>query len=592
MIQNRFRSLWINKLRKKWREYHWFIIGLVGFASFLSGLHGFKYLDPSPNFSWFDAFYCTLQLFVFEYSFVQLKEGLALNAARFLLPLVAGYTVVQALFALLHDHVQLFLLRYTRDHVIVCGVGEKGSRFVNHFVHQEYRVVVIERRTTHSMREEYGAQGVIWISGDATDYSLLDKAKVQKAQYLICVCGDDGDNAQIVVHARTLCKQRQGEPLLCLMHVVDPQLHNLMRGVEIEDKNIHGIRMQLFNLFMVGARNLWSRFPAFILSEVETGKYQPHLVIIGLGNLGQSLVVHAAQLWSNRLSDNVERLQITLVDQEVDSKKARLESQYPGLEQQCQFQTENLDVRSREFRRYRFIHEQERNPVSMLYICLEDDSTALSTGLQLHYDMDASRVPIVVCLTQDKGLAAFVNELEPSGKGFLYKLHVFGLLDSTCRPGLLLETTNETLARSIHEEYVRQEKSKGMSAQNNPALVSWEDLPIDIKRSNREQADDIGQKLRSIDCGYRPLAGWGISRFEFTPLEIECLARQEHERWLAERTAQGWKYAQCPKCYAKKTSPDLLPWEELSEASKEKDRCAIKSIPQILARAGFAVYRK
>jgi hypothetical protein len=185
-----------------------------------------------------------------------------------------------------------------------------------------------------------------------------------------------------------------------------------------------------------------------------------------------------------------------------------------------------------------------------------------------------------------------VNELEPIGSGFLNKIHVFGLFDSTCRPGLLFETTNETLARSIHEQYVRHEQSKGLTAQSNPALVPWEDLSYDLKRSNRAQAEDISQKLSNIDYAYRPLTGWGIQRFEFTPLEVEHLARMEHERWVAERTAQGWRYASGPKNYAEKTSPDLLPWDELPESSREKDRNAIKVIPQILARAGFAIYRR
>jgi hypothetical protein len=66
------------------------------------------------------------------------------------------------------------------------------------------------------------------------------------------------------------------------------------------------------------------------------------------------------------------------------------------------------------------------------------------------------------------------------------------------------------------------------------------------------------------------------------------LAESEHERWLREKQAAGWKEApQTDK--ARKLHQSQVPWEQLPEAEKEKDRMLVRGIPIILARAGYAV---
>ncbi|NIN65134.1 MAG: hypothetical protein GTO63_10630 [Anaerolineae bacterium] len=40
-----------------------------------------------------------------------------------------------------------------------------------------------------------------------------------------------------------------------------------------------------------------------------------------------------------------------------------------------------------------------------------------------------------------------------------------------------------------------------------------------------------------------------------------------------------------------KMNPALVPWEELPEEQKDKDRDLVRGIPDILARAGYAIVR-
>jgi hypothetical protein len=116
-------------------------------------------------------------------------------------------------------------------------------------------------------------------------------------------------------------------------------------------------------------------------------------------------------------------------------------------------------------------------------------------------------------------------------------------------------------------------------------------LPEGIKESNRYQADHIGVKLKAVGYGIAPLADWDADKFEFAPEEVERMAQMEHERFVEERLRAKWRYAPGEKHLRRKSSPLLIPWENLPDAEKDKNRNTIRGLPIFLARAGFQVYR-
>jgi hypothetical protein len=206
------------------------------------------------------------------------------------------------------------------------------------------------------------------------------------------------------------------------------------------------------------------------------------------------------------------------------------------------------------------------------------------------------KVPIVMRMSRDAGLATLLKE--DRGALDYSQLHVFGLLDRACSVEALLGGRHEILARAIHEDYVRHQKEAGATPKTNPSMVDWDVLPEDLKESNRHQADHIEVKLKAIGCGIQTLTDWGAASFELLPEEVkevfdvELLAKMEHERWCEERRFQGWSYAPGQKNINKKTSPHLVPWEELSEEIKEYDRNTVRGLPSFLAQAGFQIYRR
>jgi hypothetical protein len=149
----------------------------------------------------------------------------------------------------------------------------------------------------------------------------------------------------------------------------------------------------------------------------------------------------------------------------------------------------------------------------------------------------------------------------------------------------------DVLARVIHEEYCREAIRRGETPAETSSLRSWEELPADLQASNREQAADIPAKLRTLGYELEPSRADVGPLLVLAPQEIEMLARREHDRWMESRLRQGWQYAPGPKDEARKTTPYMVPWDDLPETEREKDSASVRNIPHLLAIARFRVRR-
>jgi hypothetical protein len=152
---------------------------------------------------------------------------------------------------------------------------------------------------------------------------------------------------------------------------------------------------------------------------------------------------------------------------------------------------------------------------------------------------------------------------------------------------VLLGSAREALAEAIHDRYRRDNADK--RAADDPAMADWAALDEGLKESNRRQADHIPAKLKAVGCDFAPAGPGKAKAVRFTPDEVETMARMEHGRWVAEKLLDG--FGPGPRDPGKKTSPYLVPWDELEEKIRDYDREAVREIPELLASAGFEIYR-
>jgi hypothetical protein len=145
----------------------------------------------------------------------------------------------------------------------------------------------------------------------------------------------------------------------------------------------------------------------------------------------------------------------------------------------------------------------------------------------------------------------------------------------------------ELLARKIHDDYIESQKQLGA-----PIYVAedYDALEPSSRYANLRQAMNMDKKLRKLGFAMVPIDYDGEAVEEFTPDIIEPFAILEHDDWMAGKERFNWKYA--PERNDEKRLHDcLLPWAELPESQKEKDRAAARNVVKLARLAGMKVIR-
>ncbi|MCV7332362.1 NAD-binding protein [Mycobacterium cookii] len=537
---------------------YWVLAPAAVFA-FLLGCFGYLTWEPLEgsehvHYSLSDALYGSSKLF-FLHAAPQPESqvGLALDVARYLAPIVAGWAALIALIALLHDRAQRMLIPLRRNHVVLCGLGDVGFELLRVLRAANYRVVVIEADARNPRIEACRQWGGPVIVGDAQLKSTLEAAGVKRAARLLAVTPDDVVNTEIVTRARRLVKGSRR--LLCLARVNNPSLCVFLR---IEESN-HGddeSALDFFNADEIGARLLLEAHP------FDTAT-QPHILLAHLDTLGSELVMNAARRWQDERADSSAPLLVTVVDDDADQRIGSLLANYPVLEQVCEFTAYCTSARDLQ----RLSTARPAVPISRAYVTAQRDEQTVETALKLRHALD-SAVPVVAALWQAYGVA---DLLENSTTQHGTNLTVFRTIQQTCSVDLVEGGSFEAIAHEIHRRYCLMQPD----GVNPPP---WSELDESLKKSNRAQARHIGVKLRSIGCEITPLRDWQAKDFTFTSDELTKLSIMEHDRWEQEKRDAGVK-----------SDPHFLPWDQLPTDIAEWDTNFIRAIPAMLASVGLQI---
>jgi hypothetical protein len=556
------------------------ILGYIGHVKYFSSI-------GEPNTVWDDVYY-TLRMVNPAATPLQGTLNIELQVARVLAAIATLYIAAEALLAIFRDQVQMLRLRAIKDHIVICGLGQKGLLLTDSYRALGANVVIIERDENNPLIGHCRDRGAIVLTGNAADPQLLRRARVDKARHVISVCSSDGTNTEIALYVRQIVGNRKGNALSCLAHIVDLRLWSFLREREIRMGRIDAFRLSFFNIYDSGTRVLLYKYRPFISpSEHESNE---HIIVIGVGHMGERLVVTAARMW--RYSEtNGSRLRITLVDKNANSKKESLCLAYPELEKVCELLPIEIDVNSPEFERTPFLREVNgKYNARKIYICLGDESVALATILKLRQHLKVPSIPMIVRMNTAAGLTTLLRHLKNENDS-TGEVHAFPLLEESCTPELIWGgSTYEILARAIHDDYIKNAMSRGETPVTNRSMLPWDDLPETLRESNRNQAEHISEKLHTLGYDFIMTSDWDPQPIKFSDDEIEQMSRMEHTRFVNERLRAGWKYG-TPKNDEKKISPTLIPYDQLSEEEKDKDRTTVIGIPEFLVKAGFQVYR-
>ena len=153
--------------------------------------------------------------------------------------------------------------------------------------------------------------------------------------------------------------------------------------------------------------------------------------------------------------------------------------------------------------------------------------------------------------------------------------------------GKQIEAIADQLVRLKFEDYKERRREQGLPVE----YEVFDEQPETLKRSSYEQIAHMLAKVDALGYEVVPINECAPTQRArgFSAEETEKLAEMEHERWVAERIADGWTSVE--RNHEAKTTPYLVPYGELDDSVKQYDRDVVNRVIEFLDLAGLAVVR-
>jgi voltage-gated potassium channel Kch len=543
------------------------------------------------------VFYHTLQLFILHAPHLeapvpwQLHLGRILGAGVFFV-LIAG--IVRTI--LVYTHKEWLLIQrlrgpWTRGHVVICGLGDLGLRLALEGRRRKKPIVAIERFLDPAARELARKNGILVLEGDACDPRQLRAAQVARAEFVVAACPDDDTNVAIAATVNQVVSSdaRRTSSLVCRLLVKNPRTRTLLAQHAILPRSAR-IRVNFRDLdqHAIAARQVFRQNPLDFEPIRENDDTLVHLIVIGYGDVGQSLASHAAHIghFANEVGRG-KRLRITVADPSGNSLK-EFRARYPSLNLVCDLKPWTKDPTDPNFvaALEKLSPDGGKTVELVTYaVCLEGtegEEANFRVGVELAARVKGRRAQILVHQRSCCGFAT-VLAAPPAGAQEMGRIHPFGMIEEVFTWDVLLHEEDDEVARALHDDYHSRHPDK-----------PWEQLSEELRDSNRHAADHIPIKLRALGYHEEPLRkdkDKDTARItSFTPDQVLLLSKMEHARWCAERWLAGWKYG--PETIReKKINKHLRPWNKLTPEQQKKDHEQIEAIPNALLRVDKGIYR-
>lgn len=346
-----------------------------------------------------------------------------------------------------------------------------------------------------------------------------------------------------------------------------------------------------------------------------------HLVIIGMSRMGVAIGVEAAHLlhFPNFCRNKNIKSVITFIDENADremnffcgryrhyfeissthyydmsnNKKLKryiLPSRFEGkdanfLDVEFEFIKGRAETPIIQNKIKEWVNDS--NQVLTIAVCLNYPPQSMAMGLYLPDDVYDNNIPVFVRQETSSALLNMLNSKKKDEEIHKYS-HVFpfGMLDN-CYD---LDKQSRQKGQIIHYVYHFFDTYKSIP-QSYPSDAElrklWNELPVSHQWSSLYSAYSIAPKLRSIGI---------TNNYHLSDNQIALLAEVEHNRWNMEKLLLGYRKPTAEeeniissskekkKEFKEKrfVHPDIRPYSELSESSKNYDKCITAGIPMVV----------
>ena len=546
---------------------------LFGMGTIAAGTAGWLMLSPegqaalgrSGPIGWSEAVYRALQSLTLSdaYTPLNFRHDPLLVAARF-----GGFlTTLSAVMALIIGMVgsRLALLResWRRDHVVVLS----ADGFVLSYL-----------RSLHAD----GSKSITAFVPPGDDPDLRDcdrrglrilpmpQAGLPAIGRPAQVVFGDRNSIRNIENARRLLPQLGAARLT--LRIEQAELARIQAGLPpaLLSANILS-RNQITAEALIGALDLGG------LAEIR-GQRRPHLAIIGFGSCAVTIAEEVA-LRSHRPGQS--RPMVSVFDCDADGAEQRMQQLCPGLPRALEIGFHGLDglVCNTVQGLDTLTAVEGRLPFTAIIVSTGQDELNMAIALRLarvQQDHLRCKAPILVRNTNS-------DSISPAPlTGLTQGIALFGG-ERFDRRSLAIQRISERVARRVHEVWLAglpepdrkgqdwDQTSNRNRASSRRAVLSG----LELLRATGLEAEP-GQSY----CGFRGFRPHLQARMTDAAL-IERLAIAEHDRWSAEKHADGFRHAGTgPRDNERKLHPLLVPYDRLGEADRQKDRDQVMAILQ------------
>ena len=547
------------------------LAGLFGLGTVIAGTLGWHGLSPEGQaalghagaIGWSEALYRALQALVLSDTYTPLgfSHDPLLVVARF-----GGFlTTLSAFFALVIGMVgpRLALWRegWRRNHIVVLP----GDGFVLSYLHSLHT----GRRTRIT---------AFVLPGGAPDLQDLDMPGLRllpMPQAGLPVIGQpahvvfgDQDSIRNIENARRLLP-RLGKAKLTL-RIEHAELARIQAGLPpaLLAATILS-RNQITAEALIGALDLGG------LAEIR-GQRRPHLAIIGFGSCAVTIAEEVA-LRSHRPGQ--QRPMVSVFDCDPAAAQERMHKLCHGLSRALEIRFHALDglVCATAQGLETLTAVEREQPFTAIAIATGRDEVNMAIALRLarvQQDCLLCKAPILVRNANSDSISP--EPLAELSQGIA--LFGGGRFD---RRSLAIQRLSERVAQRVHQVWL-----DGLPEDQREAQT-WDKTSARNRASSRRAVLSGLEILRATGleaqpgqsyCGFRGYRPHIETRLADRAL-VERLAQAEHERWSAEKHADGFRPAGAgPRDDERKLHPLLVPYDALSDADRQKDRDQVMAI--------------
>jgi len=530
-----------------------------------------------------DLLYLSLQLFSLNSGAVDGPVPIPLEIARWLAPLTLAGGAITAALSLFGSNIDRWKAHHLRGHHIICGLGGKGSTLAADLLARGAKVVALDPSPDAECLKNFRKLGGIHLPVKASHPSELNAAGIDGATTFTAFTPNDADNlAMALAMEISEAQVRPSSKLRIFTHIGSVAYRDLLDRNSLLGATPHGPAMvRSFNVHANLSRLLFQTFPLETAGHKDGAtntERQIHLILGSLVPEATAFVVHSART-GHYLGGR--KVHFHVIAPNASYEVRALKAAYPGFELCCaslkHYDTDNAHDFGRLVAE---IIDSHPDDCFTVFPCFDGGADNLNAILRVHEAVPASkdfRMPIPEPIQQ---LLTPVVAQKPL---LALRLATFPNLAEYCGREAVFGDKLDQCAEAIHQKWYEKNRKDIQAAEakdnhaaatqlkNKPTYKPWLALTEEQKDANRSQSDHFYLKIRAagLDPATVSKATW-LDWCNTNADTLESLARVEHDRWCAHLWLAGGMAG--PREDSRKIHNDLIPYDGLSDGTKEFDR--------------------